>query len=134
MSKQVKSYELSTYSKRSWSLTKEEFDSMNERLEAGARFLVIPDDSQSKVSSSDIKFIGKRQMTLGDSPTESKSLQAGEIKFNPIGEGYIKFIATSIRVSLKNDYPFPAAASRLSDEQRNLVNEELLRQKVEYRL
>ena len=122
----IKTHEIVTYGNRSWPLTEFEYKAMNERLEAGARFLTIPDESQSKVNISDIKFFGRRQMAMSDMIGETKMLPKGEPKpFDPLSKGYIKFLAMSIKLRRKHGGGLQKVLDKITDEQRPLVNAEL---------
>lgn len=136
--KQIKTHEIVTWSGRSWPLTKDEYRAINERLEAGARFLSAPDAAPpdyipSKIAVNDIKFFGKRQMSIGDLVDETKMLPAGEkAELDPLGKGYIKFLVGSIRLRLKKGGDLRAVLKKINEEQKPLVNEELERQGINY--
>ena len=133
--KQIKTHEVSTWSKRSWAVTEVEFRYMKERMEAGAKFLTIPDGSETSISVSDIKFIGRRQMTMSDMMDETKALPAGKPKeFDPLSKGYIKFVAMSIKLRRKNGSSIQAIIDKITDEQRPLINTELEKAGVEFRV
>lgn len=136
---EIKPYEIKTWDGRSWSLTAAEYAKMNERFEAGAKFLAAPDAEPplfipSKIPLSDIKFFGKRQMSLGDQINETKALPEGEKKFNPLGKGYIAFIAGSIRLAIKHGNSPSKIVAKLNDEQKPLVNAELEKFGVSFRV
>ncbi len=133
--KQPKTHELVTWAKRSWAVTEPEFKHMKERMEAGAKFVTIPDGSDSAVSVSDIKFFGRRQMTMSDMYDETKALAAGKPKeFDPLSKGYIKFLAMSIKLRLKSHGNISEVTAKITDEQRPLINEQLSLAGVEYRV
>ena len=133
--KQIKTHEVQTWANRSWPITEYEFKHMKERMEAGAKFLTIPDGSESSIAVSDVKFIGRRQMNMSDMMNETKALPAGEPKpFDPTSKGYIKFIAMSIKLRRKNGSSLQEVLAKLTDEQRPLINEELEKAGVEFRV
>lgn len=133
--KQPKTHELTTWANRTWTVTEPEFKHMKERMEAGAKFLTIPDGSESIVGISDIKFFGRRQMTMGDMYDETKALPAGKPKeFDPLSKGYIKFLAMSIKLRRKSNGSLSQILEKITDEQRPLINEELEKAGVEYRV
>ena len=131
----IKTHEIVTYSGRGWPLTEYEYKAMGERLEAGARFLTIPDEALSKVAVTDIKFFGKRQMSISDMIDESKALPAGEpVKFNPLGKGYIKFLAGSVKLAIKGKSNLSKVVAKITEEQKPLVNAELEKDGIDYRV
>lgn len=133
--KAVKTHEIVTWGGRSWPLTKDEYDFINSRLEAGARFLTMPDADLSKVAATDVRFFGKRQMTMGDMIDESKGLPQGKIKEpDPLAAGYIKFLAMSIKLKLHKHAGVADVVARLTDEQKPLVNAELKKQGVSFQV
>lgn len=128
-------FEIKTYDNRNWALTEPDYKMMNERLEAGARFLTIPDGSQSKVAVANIKFFGKRQISMGDIISEQKGLPQGKPKeFDKLSKGYIKFLAMSIKVKVKHGVKVSDLDKRISDEQRPLINAELKKLGVDFQL
>lgn len=133
MSEPIKNHEISTYSGRSWALTQPEFTAMNERLEAGARFLTAPDAQPpdyigSKIAVSDIKFFGKRQMSMSDMINEHKALPEGKKEFDPTAPGYIKFLVGSIKLRRKLGIKVHNITNILTEEQKKLVFQEMKRQ------
>jgi hypothetical protein len=133
--KQIKTHEVKTWDKRAWAITEPEFKYMKERMEAGAKFLTVPDGSDSTIAVSDVKFIGRRQMTMSDMYDETKALPAGKPKeFDPTSKGYIKFLAMSIKLRRKNGTSIQQVLDKITDEQRPLINEELEKAGVEFRV
>lgn len=133
--KQAKTHEVATWSGRSWPLLEFEFKYMKERMEAGAKFVTIPDGTETSISVSDIKFIGRRQMTMSDMMDETKMLPKGEPKpFDPTSKGYIKFIAMSIKLRRRHGSGVSEIIAKLTDEQKPLINAELEKAGVEFRV
>lgn len=133
--KQPKTHELATWAGRSWAITEPEFRYMRERMEAGAKFLTIPDGTDSAVAVSDIKFFGRRQITMSDMYDETKALAPGKPKeFDPLSKGYIKFLAMSIKLRRKSNGSLTQILEKITDDQRPLINAELEAAGVEYRV
>lgn len=131
----IKTHEVVNWKGRSWALTEWQYNAMNERLEAGAKFLTIPDGSDSKISVSDVKFFGRRQMSMSDMYDESKALPAGEPKpFDPLSPGYIKFLAMRVKLRRKTGGGLSAAVAKITDEQKPLVNEQLKNLGVDFQV
>jgi hypothetical protein len=132
---QIKTHELVNWKGRSWALTEFEYRGMNERLEAGAKFLTLPDGSDSKVSVSDIKFFGRRQVSMSDMIDETKMLPQGEKKqYDPLAKGYIKFLAMSVKLALKQGTGTAKVQDKVTDEQRPLINAELKKLGIDFQL
>lgn len=134
MNKPVKTHEITTWSGRNWPLTAQEYNYLKERMEAGAKFLTIPDQDMSNVSLSDVKFLGRRQVSLGDIINEQKALPKGEVKFDKMGQGYIKFLAASVKMRIKKGGNLQAVLAKIDDEQRPLVNKQLEKMGMDYRV
>jgi hypothetical protein len=129
-----KHYELRTWEKRTWTLTEPEYQIINKRLLDGARFLVMPDEAQSKVAPADIRFFGKRQISMGDLIMEQKALPPGAPKpFDPLSPGYIKFLAMSVKVK-RGKGGLKELQARLIPEQIPLINAELERMGIDFRV
>ena len=131
MRNEVKTHEITTWSGRGYPLTEQEAAAIRERMEAGAKFLTIPNGTPwpDTVALNDIKGLSKRQLTMADMHKESKALPEGEKKeFDPLAPGYIKFLVGSIRLRMKFGGGVSKITNKLTEQQKKLVFEEMKKQ------
>lgn len=90
MRNEVYVYECQTYDGRSWPLTQGYYDYLKKKLEANTRLLEMPDGSL--IALTNIKGMPRRQLTMADTDNGLRRLPQGEVKFDPNGPGYKKFL------------------------------------------
>jgi hypothetical protein len=128
----IKTHELVTWSKRNFPLTEQEYQHIKDRMEAGAKFISTPNNTV--IALNDIQLLGKRQISLSDLMTENNMLPEGERSFNPLGRGYIHFLAGGVQLALKGKTNLSKIRAKIKAEQIPLVNEELKRKGIEFQL
>lgn len=131
-----KTHEVVTWSGKIYPLSEQEAVHIKQRMEAGAKFITAPDGTAlgATIAVSDVKGLSKRQMTMADMLSEQKALPEGERQFNPLGSGYIKFLAESIKLALKGKLEMSKVKSKIREQQKAPVNKELEKMGINYRV